>query len=68
MVRVPWREPCTRLPARLGELAAAAAPRRVLLSHLMARSLARLDANVASLRKRYRGEVIVAEDLACLRL
>ena len=55
-------------PGRIGEIAAAAAAESVLLSHLMARSLRGLEANVALVRKAYDGPVHVADDLMCISL
>ena len=46
--------------------AAAAGAERLLLSHFMARSLADLDNGVALVRERYPGEVVLADDLACV--
>ena len=53
-------------PSRIGELAAAAAPGRLVLSHFMARSLRNLEENVQLVREDYRGEVDVAKDLVCI--
>ena len=53
-------------PSTIGEVAARAAPRRLVLSHFMARSLHELDKNVALVRRAYEGDVIVAEDLVCI--
>jgi ribonuclease BN (tRNA processing enzyme) len=53
-------------PSVIGEIAAAAAPGKLVLSHFMARSLAGLEQNVALVRERYKREVILAEDLACV--
>jgi len=52
-------------PSRIGEIAAAAAPDRLVLSHFMARSLRNLEENVQLVRQRYRGEIAVADDLLC---
>ena len=54
-------------PSVIGEVAARAAPRRVVLSHFMARSLRDIDGNVALVRRAYDGEVVLAEDLDCIR-
>lgn len=56
------------LPSRIGEVAAAAAPRRLVLSHLMARSLAQLPDALRRIRARYRGPVQVAQDGLCVPL
>ncbi len=42
-------------PSVIGDIAAAAQPRTLVLSHFMARSLRNLDANVALVRERYDG-------------
>lgn len=54
-------------PSVIGDIAAKAAPGKLVLSHFMARSLQNLDQNVALVRDRYPGEIVVAEDLACVR-
>jgi ribonuclease BN (tRNA processing enzyme) len=53
-------------PSVIGEIAAAAEPGKLVLSHFMARSLAALDDNVALVEERYDGDVALAEDLACI--
>ncbi len=53
-------------PGIIGAIAGDAQPARLVLSHFMARSLADLDANVALVRKAYDGEIVLAEDLACV--
>ena len=53
-------------PSRIGEIAAAAEPGRLVLSHFMARSLRNLEENVELVRERYDGDVIVAVDLMCI--
>ena len=53
-------------PSRIGEIAAAASPRQLVLSHFMARSLRNLDDNVELVKERYDGEVVVADDLMCI--
>ena len=53
-------------PSLIGELAGKANPDKLVLSHFMARSLKDLDGNVALVRKGYAGEVVLAEDLACV--
>jgi len=55
-------------PSRVGDLAAAAEVGHLVLSHFMARSLDDLEANVAAVRRRYEGPVLVARDLSCLNL
>ena len=53
-------------PSVIGELAGQASPDKLVLSHFMARSLKDLETNVAIVKKSYTGEVIVADDLACI--
>lgn len=53
-------------PSVIGEIAAKAAPGKLVLSHFMARSLSELEQNVALVRKSFKGEVVLAEDLACV--
>ena len=55
-------------PSRIGAIAAAADVDKLLLSHFMARSLRDFEGNVNKVREAFDGEVVVAEDLACLRL
>lgn len=55
-------------PERIGEIARDAEPGRLLLSHFMARSLANLDAGLASIRRSWKGPVELAEDLRCVDL
>ncbi|MEO7433465.1 MAG: MBL fold metallo-hydrolase [Dokdonella sp.] len=52
-------------PTSIGQHAAAAGVGRVVLSHWMKRSLAAMDANVATIRGLYHGPVDVAHDLGC---
>lgn len=52
-------------PSVIGNLASAADVRQLLLSHLMRRSLRRLDRQLEIVREAYPGPVRVAEDLAC---
>lgn len=53
-------------PSEIGELAASAGVRRLVLSHNMGRSLGPLKNNLALIRERYQGPTTVAEDLMCL--
>lgn len=55
-------------PRQIGEIARAADPGRLLLSHFMARSLATLDAELASIRRAWKGPMELAEDLRCIDL
>lgn len=53
-------------PTVIGEIAAAAEPGTLVLSHFMARSLRDLDDNVELIRAAYDGEIILADDLLCV--
>lgn len=55
-------------PERIGKLAAQAQVKTLLLSHLMARSLADPETNIAEIREHFDGPILVAEDLMCLPL
>ena len=55
-------------PSRIGAIATAADVDTLLLSHFMARSLRDFDGNVNKVRAAFDGKIVVAEDLACLRL
>lgn len=55
-------------PSAIGKGAADANVRRLVLSHLMARSLNTLDDNLALIRKRYTGPIDIAADLGCYSL
>lgn len=54
-------------PSVVGRIAGKAGARKLVLSHFMARSLRDLDENVDQVRAHYDGEVILAQDLACIR-
>lgn len=53
-------------PGVVGSLAGRASAKKLVLSHFMARSLKELDTNVDLVRAGYEGDVILAEDLACV--
>ncbi|MGB5334707.1 MAG: MBL fold metallo-hydrolase [Woeseiaceae bacterium] len=53
-------------PSVIGDVAAKADARQLVLSHFMARSLQDIDKNVALVRNGYDGEVVLAEDLICV--
>jgi ribonuclease BN (tRNA processing enzyme) len=53
-------------PSVIAELAAQAQPGKLVLSHFMARSLRDLESNVALVKKSFTGEVVLAQDLACV--
>jgi ribonuclease BN (tRNA processing enzyme) len=53
-------------PSDVARVAREAGAGTLLLSHFMARSLRDLDTNVDIVRKGFGGEVVVANDLACL--
>ena len=55
-------------PERIGMLAEQARVETLLLSHLMARSLADPQRNLARIREHYHGRILVAVDLMCLPL
>jgi len=55
-------------PEAIGRLAAEAQVHSLLLSHLMARSLAHLPESQAIIRRHYPGPLRVAEDLMCVEL
>lgn len=55
-------------PAQIGTLAATAGVGRLVLSHLMKRSLDRLDDSKAIIAESYPGPIAVAEDLMCIEL
>ncbi|MDZ7751961.1 MAG: hypothetical protein U5S82_09910 [Gammaproteobacteria bacterium] len=57
-------------PSAIGRFAAAAAagPRRLVLSHLMARSLRDLEGQLERVREHYDGPLTVAEDLQSIPL
>ena len=53
-------------PSVIGEVAGKAGPDTLVLSHFMERSLRNLDDNVSIVKKRYAGNVVLAEDLLCV--
>lgn len=53
-------------PSVVGAVAARSGAEKLVLSHFMARSLKELDKNVGLVQSVYKGEVILAEDLACV--
>lgn len=53
-------------PSRIGEIASSANVGKLVLSHFMSRSLRSLEQNIELVREQYRGEVVPAEDLACI--
>lgn len=55
-------------PSVVGLTAEKANARKLVLSHFMARSLDGLEANVEIVDSNYSGEIVLAEDLACIRL
>ena len=55
-------------PSVVGLTAEKANARKLVLSHFMARSLDGLEANVEIVGSNYSGEIVIAEDLACIRL
>lgn len=55
-------------PSVVGEIAARSGANKLVLSHFMARSLKELDKNVELVRSSYKGNIILAKDLACIAL
>lgn len=55
-------------PSEIGALAAEADVRRLVLSHLMPRSLASLEKSLKIIERRYAGRIEVGRDLACYAL
>ena len=53
-------------PSVIGKLAGQADPGRLVLSHFMARSLDDQAGNVAIVRQGFDGDIVLAEDLACV--
>lgn len=53
-------------PSAIGEAARASGAGHLVLSHHMGRSLRDLEGGLAELRRRYRGPITVADDLACV--
>jgi len=53
-------------PSIIGNIAAAAEPGKLVLSHFMARSLRGLDDNVELVSSAYDGDIVLAEDLLCV--
>jgi len=56
------------IPSKIGEVAAAANAKTLLLSHFMARSLRNLEQNVRLVRDGFNGDVEIAADLYCKAL
>ena len=53
-------------PSVVGAVAGKSGAKKLVLSHFMARSLNELDKNVELVRTSYSGDIILAEDLACI--
>ena len=53
-------------PSVIGKIASEAEAGKLLLSHFMARSLRDLEGNVATVGEYYEGDIVLAEDLACV--
>ena len=53
-------------PSKVARIASDADASVLVLSHFMARSLRDLDGNIEVVRGAYRGDVVLAEDLACM--
>jgi ribonuclease BN (tRNA processing enzyme) len=54
------------VPGKIAEMANAAKPQVLVVSHFMARSLRDPAQGADILRKRYPGEIVLAEDLSCI--
>jgi ribonuclease BN (tRNA processing enzyme) len=50
----------------VGKVAGQSQAKKLVLSHFMARSLSDLNKNVELVRSGYPGEIVLAEDLACI--
>ena len=55
-------------PSVVGMTAEKAQAQKLVLSHFMARSLDELEANVELVDRNYSGDIVLAEDLACIPL
>ena len=55
-------------PSRIGAIANEAGAGTLVLSHFMARSLRHLEANLDAVRQAFDGNILVADDLACISL
>lgn len=53
-------------PSAIGRIAGKATVSKLLLSHFMARSLKTMDHNLEMIRGLYKGELVLADDNACL--
>lgn len=53
-------------PSVIANVANNAGAKKLVLSHFMARSLEDLDGNVALVRSGYSGDIVIADDLACI--
>ncbi|UOG93508.1 MAG: MBL fold metallo-hydrolase [Candidatus Thiothrix sulfatifontis] len=53
-------------PSQIADFATAIKAKKLVLSHLMARSIEPLDESLTIIGKRYSGKVVVAEDLMCI--
>lgn len=54
-------------PSVIGEIAATADVKKLVLSHRMKRTLGREDSTLKQIKKRYQGDVKFADDLQCFR-
>ena len=53
-------------PSIIGKIAAKTGASTLVLSHFMARSLESLEGNLVQVRNRYKGSLVVADDLDCI--
>lgn len=57
-----------RPPSEIGKMAASMAPRQLLLSHHMQRSISRLEESLTAIAEHYRGPTLIASDGTCVTL
>jgi len=57
-----------RPPSGIGQMAAGIAPRQLLLSHHMERSISRLEESLGAIALHYRGPTLIAADGSCFTL
>ena len=53
-------------PSIIGNIAAQTNTKKLVLSHLMARSLKNMEENLEEIRSRYTGPLVNAQDLSCV--
>lgn len=55
-------------PSQIADFATLIKAKKLVLSHLMARSINSLDESLNIIRTRYSGKIVVAEDLMCIQM